>query len=154
MINRDVRPEDANRGLAYLDGIDGFVRGEFDRLSIALKTPVFQGSGDGEATVTVNNGNDYAFTADMAVEGDGVDFPQGGRQTVRLEPGTTELRVPYRSAGWARLTASIQSRGHILQEDGATIHPISGRLWIVIVVAAAALAGGVLYILLVVRRRK
>lgn len=154
LINRNVSPEDANRGLAFLDTVAGFVQGELGNLSISIKTPLLQGSGDGEALVTIKNGNQYAFTADIAVEGGDVEFPQGGQQRLRLEPGTTELRVPYRSSGWAPLIASIQSRGHILAKDGATIHPVSGRVWIVVIVAAAALLGGLLYIMLVVRRRR
>ena len=148
-----ARPEDANQGLPYLENITGVTGMEFSRLGISVGLPLLQGSGNGEADVSVENGNSYPLTADIVVEADGVSFPGGTDQKVLLNPGVTDLRFAYQDAGWARLKASIRSQGVVLADDSTTIHPISRSVWIVIGVAAAAFLIGLGYVLLVVRRR-
>ena len=149
----DATPGAVNRGLPYLQDITDFTQTEFSRLSIALHLPLLQGSASGEATMDVNNDDSYPVTADIVLEGDNVNFPGGGIQHVTLQPGRAQFKVAYRGSGWTRLKASIQSGGQVIVDDSATIHPISGRAWIVIIVALAALVSGAAYILLVVRRR-
>jgi hypothetical protein len=70
-----------------------------------------------------------------------------------LPPGIKKLKLPYYGSGWSKLVAMVKSRGYVLAEDDATIHPISSRAWIVISMAAAALLSGVAYVFLVVKRR-
>ncbi len=82
-----------------------------------------------------------------------MEFPQGATQRLELAPGSTEVKFPYHSGGWARLTASVMTRGTSLVDDRATVHPIAGRVWAVLAVAGAALLGGILYSFLVIRRR-
>lgn len=146
-------PGSANQGLAYLSDIINSVHAEFSRLSIGVSLPLLQGTGSGEADVTVKNGNSYPVTADIVVEAGGVNFPRGSDQRTQLKPGLTVMKFPYRDAGWSRLNASIKSNGVVLAGDSATIHPISGRVWIVLGVAGAALMIGVGYVFLIVKRR-
>ncbi len=148
-----TRPEDANRGFAYFDDIIKRVKAEFGRLSISVGLPLLQGSADGEAHVSVTNGNHYPLSADIVVEGNNVQFPRGDDRRLTLPPGETDVKIPYRGSGWSRIRATVQSRGHVLADDSATIHPISDRAWIVIAVAAGALAGGASYYFFAVRRR-
>lgn len=148
-----ARPEDTNRGLPYLDDIVSTVKTEFGRLSVSVGVPLLQGSAGGEAQVAVSNANRYPISADIVVEGDNVQFPQGADRRLTLAPGRTDLKIPYRGSGWSRIRASVQSRGHVLADDSATIHPLSGRAWIVIGLAAAALLGGAAYYFLAIRRR-
>ena len=149
----DAPPEAVNRGLPFLQDITDFTQTEFSRISISLHLPLLQGSSSGEATIDVNNGDAYPVTADIVLEGDGVNFPGGGSQHVTLKPGPAEYKVKYQGSGWSRLKASVKSGGQSIASDSATIHPISGRAWIVIIVALAAVLAGAAYVLLVVRRR-
>ncbi len=149
-----AQPQDTNRGFPYLDNIVSTVQTEFGRLSIGITLPWLQGSAGGEAQIAVHNGNHYPISADIVVEGNNIKFPQGADRRLTLPPGETDLEVPYHGSGWSRIKASIQSRGHVLADDSATIHPVSGRVWIMIAVAAAGLLAGGLYYFLAVRRRR
>jgi len=152
-IGSGVSPDAANVGLAHLDAIDGFVAGEFSRLNISVSTPLLQRQSDGEATVTLTNNNGYAISADLTLSGDGVEFPEGSDQRLRIEPGSMKITVPFNSDGWSRIDARLASRGNTLVEDSAGIHLITSRGWIVILFALAALAAGTGYIFIVNRRR-
>jgi hypothetical protein len=96
----NVKPEDANRGLLYLNDVTSFIKGEFEKISIGVSTPLLQGSADGEADITINNGNSYPFTADIVMEGSGVEFPQGASQHMKLPPGITKLKINKNGSGW------------------------------------------------------
>ncbi len=147
------RPEAANQGLTYIDSISRFTASQFSRLEIKVDTPLLQSSSGGEAAVTLTNANPYEFTLDLVLEADGVEFPEGSEQRLRLQPGSTVIKVPYRSDGWSRIDALLQSRGHTLVEDSAGIHLITSRGWFVILFALAALAAGIIYVIVVTRRR-
>lgn len=146
-------PAQANRGLAYLDDASGFVRGEFQRLSIDVDTPWLQGVESGEATVTIINGNLYPLTVDIVLAAGDVEFPEWSEQRLRLETGKVELKVPFRSQGWSRIEARMQSQGHTIVDDSAVVHLLNGRVWIVVLVVVAALLAGGAYFVLVARRR-
>ena len=152
-VNENVSPGAANQGLAYLDAINSFTAGQFGNLGIDVSTPFLQSDAGGEATVTMVNRNPYAFSVDLALAGDGVDFPEGSTQNIRLEPGSMQVKVPYHSEGWSNLQARLSSRGHTLAEDSAGIHLITSRGWIVILFALGALAAGTIYTYVVTRRR-
>lgn len=147
-----VGPEEANRGLAYLEDVKKFTRQEFGHLIIKVDTPWVQGAESGEATVTVANDNLYAFTVDIVLSGDGIRFPEWTDQRLRLETGKVEFRVPYVSGGWSRIEARVESRGHALAEDGAMVRPMTGRVWAVMIFVLAALFGGIAYIVVVAKR--
>ena len=153
-IGGDTGPEQANQGLAYLDAIDSFTTSQFERLHVNVDTPLLQRSPDGVATVTLTNENPYALTVDLSLSGEGVEFPEGSDQRLRLEPGKVEVKVPFRSDGWSSLTAGMTSRGNTLAEDSAGIHLITSRGWIVILFALGALAAGIIYIIVVTRSRR
>lgn len=152
-IGNNSRPEAANLGLAYLGSINRFTTDQFDHLKVEVDTPLMQRSADGEATVTLINSNPYAFTVALALSGDGVGFPAGEEQQLRLEPGKVEIKVPFHSGGWSKLEARLTSRGHTLARDSSGIHLITSRGWIVILVALAALIAGFGYVYYVTRRR-
>ncbi|MHB1361491.1 MAG: hypothetical protein ACYCW5_02685 [Thermoleophilia bacterium] len=153
-VNENVSPDAANQGLAYLDAINSFTAGQFENLSIDVSTPLLQRDANGEATVTMVNRNPYALTMDLSLSGNGVDFPEGSDQRIRLEPGSVQIQVPFRSGGWSNLQARLASRGDTLVEDSAGIHLITSRGWIVIVFALAALAAGIIYTYVVTRSRR
>ncbi|MEK7817346.1 MAG: hypothetical protein AAB281_03745, partial [Actinomycetota bacterium] len=148
-----VPPEEANRGLAYLDDVKKFTRHEFKKLTVKVDTLWVQGAESSEATVTVANGNLYPFTVDLVLAGEGIRFPEWTNQRLRLETGKVEFKVPYESSGWSRIEARIESRGHALVEDGATVRPMTGKVWAVLIIALALLIGGIVYITVVARRR-
>ncbi|MHB8793436.1 MAG: hypothetical protein ACYC6O_08895 [Thermoleophilia bacterium] len=152
-ISEGARPEAANLGLAYLDAIEQFTNSQFDRLKIEIDTPFLQSDSRGTAKVKLVNENPYAFTADLSLSGDGVEFPEGAGQRLRLEPGTVELEVPFSSDGWSRIDARLESRDFTLVEDGAGIHLVTTRGWIVILFTLAALVAGITYAYIVTRPR-
>ncbi|MHB8859411.1 MAG: hypothetical protein ACYC6Z_08025 [Thermoleophilia bacterium] len=153
-VNENVTPDAANQGLAYLDAINSFTAGQFENLSIDVSTPLLQRDANGEATVTMVNRNPYALTMDLSLSGNGVDFPEGPDQRLRLEPGRVQIKVPFSSGGWSNLTARLSSRGDTLVEDSAGIHLITSRGWIVIIFALGALAAGIIYTYIVTRSRR
>ncbi len=153
-IGAGARPETANQGLAYLNAIDGFTSSQFDKLGVDVSTPLLQRNSDGEATVTLVNNNPYAFNVDLSLAGDGVEFPNGSDQHLRLETGRVEIGVPFHSDGWSKIHAGVTSRGHTLVEDSAGVHLITSRGWIVIIVALAAIIGGAAYVIIVTRKRR
>lgn len=144
-------PGDANRGMEYLGEIERITGEEFRQLSVDVDTPWLQRTAPGNATVTINNESAHAFTVDMLIEGDGVEFPEGYEQRVRLEPGQSEFEVAYSADGWSGLKARISSGSTLIADDAASIHPVSGRAWIVIIVALLALLGGTAYYFIVIR---
>lgn len=150
-ISASARPEAANLGLAYLDEIERFTTSQFDRLKVDIDTPWLQSDSGGVARVKLVNENPYPFTADLSLSGDGVEFPEGAEQTLRLEPGMIEVEVQFSSEGWSRIDARLESRGNTLAEDGAGIHLVTARGWIVIIFTLAALAAGIAYAYIVTR---
>ncbi len=152
-ISEGARPEAANQGLAYLDEINRFTAGQVGQLKIDVDTPLIQRNADGVVTVTLVNNNPYPFTVDLSLAGDGVEFPEGSKQRLRLETGKTEIEVPFHSDGWSKIEADMMSRGHTLAAESAGIHLITSRGWIVILVALAALVAGIVYTIIVTRDR-
>lgn len=150
-ISAGARPEAANLGLAYLDDIEQFTNAQFDRLKIDIDTPWLQSDSDGVARLRIINTNPYPFTADLSLSGDGVEFPDGAGQRLRLEPGMIEIEVPFTSEGWSRIDARLESSGFTLAEDGAGIHLVTTRGWIVIIFTLIALIGGITYAYIVTR---
>ncbi|MDO8735676.1 MAG: hypothetical protein Q7K29_01140 [Thermoleophilia bacterium] len=150
-ISDSARPEAANLGLAYLDEIEMFTNSQFDRLKVEVDTPWLQSDSGGVAILKIVNENPYPFTVDLSLSGEGVSFPDGAGQRLRLEPGTIELEVPFNSDGWSRIDARLESRGVTLVEDGAGIHLVTTRGWIVILFTLAALIAGIAYAYIVTR---
>ncbi|MHB9111773.1 MAG: hypothetical protein ACYC4D_03985 [Thermoleophilia bacterium] len=150
-ISESARPEAANLGLAYLDVIEQFTNSQFDRLKVEVDTPWLQSDFRGVARVKLVNENPYAFTADLSLSGDGVEFPEGAERRLRLEPGMVELEVPFSSGGWSRIEARMESKGITLVADGAGIHLVTTRGWIVILFTLAALVAGITYAYIVTR---
>lgn len=150
-IGDRARPEAANLGLAYLDVIEEFTNSQFDRLKIEVDTPLLQSDSGGVAKVRLVNENPYAFTADLSLSGDGVEFPEGAGRRLRLEPGAIELEVPFSSEGWSNIEARLESNGLTLVEDGAGVHLVTTRGWIVIIFTLAALVAGITYAYIVTR---
>ncbi len=149
-----VRPEAANAGLAFLDGLEEQVGDELDLLSVHLGVPWLQRASAGTAVIKIDNDSDHPFTITLELAGDGVEFPEGYDDTVRVEPGITRVEVPFRSQGWNGIEARLKAGAMVIAADGAVIHPISGRVWIAIAIVLSALAAGILYYYLVVRRRQ
>ncbi len=145
-------PAAANRGLEYLDEIDGITDEEFRGLGIDVDTPWLQRSMEGTATVNIENSSGHPFTVDLVLEGEGVELTGTYETRLRLEPGETRIEVPFVTEGWRTLDARISSGGTEIAADGAVIHPIAGRVWIVIIVALAALAAALAYYFVVMRR--
>lgn len=152
-LRSNATPDEANQGLPYIDQVTEFVTQELQGLHVSVSVPWLQQTADGEATVKVTNDRLYPFNVDLYLSGDGVEFPEGGMQKLRLNTGSTEIRVPYRSPGWSHVEAQLVSNGHILTGGSAGVHPVTTRVWIVTIVTLVALVGGILYLLLVVRRR-
>ncbi|MBI5869972.1 MAG: hypothetical protein HZB44_03290 [Actinobacteria bacterium] len=150
-ISDSARPEAANLGLAYLDVIEQFTNSQFDRLRVEVDTPWLQSDSGGVARVRLFNGNPYAFTADLSLSGDGVEFPEGAGQRLRLEPGAIEIEVPFSSEGWSSIDARLESKGFTMAEDAAGIHLVTTRGWIVIIFTFAALIAGIAYAYIVTR---
>lgn len=152
-LRPSATPDEANQGLSYINKVTDFVRQELGGLHVSVSVPRLQQTADAEAVITVTNDRLYPFNVDLALAGDGVEFPEGDTQKLRLKTGDTEVRVPYSSPGWSRVEAEIMSNGHSLTGDSAGVHPVTTRVWIVAIVTVLALIGGILYVLLVVRRR-
>jgi len=150
-ISESARPEAANLGLAYLDEIEAFTNSQFNQLKVEVDTPLLQSDSGGVATVKLVNDNPYPFTAELMLSGDGVEFPEGVAQKLRLEHGTIEIEVPFSSEGWSKIDARLESRGVTVAEDSAGIHLVTTRGWIVILVALAALIFGIVYAYIVTR---
>ncbi|MBE0428718.1 MAG: hypothetical protein IBX61_02470 [Thermoleophilia bacterium] len=152
-LRPNASPEEANLGLAYLEHVNSFVEGELAGIEVKVKTPWLQRNAEGEALVTIQNGNHYPFNMRLVLAGEAVEFPGEGSQDIRLQPGSMEIRVPYRSEGWSGITASLESRGNSLVADSAGIRPVTSRVWIVLIAGLLATAGGASYYLFVMRRR-
>lgn len=152
-LRSNATPDEANQGLVYIDKVTDFVRQELKGLHVSVSVPRLQQTADGEAVITVTNDRLYPFNVELALSGSGVEFPEGDTQNLRLKTGSTEVRVPYRSAGWSHVEVELRSNGNALTSDSAGVHPVTTRVWIVTIVTLLALATGTLYVLLVVRRR-
>ena len=151
LAGEEARPGDVNRGLEYLDAVERITGDELDSLKIDVDTPWLQRDMDGTATITISNSAPHAFNLNLTLEGDGVELTEDYQTEIRVEPGAETIRVPFRTDGWNRLSASVSSGDTVIAEDSAVIHPISGRVWIVIIVAVAALVAGGLYYFFVIR---
>ncbi len=151
LAGEEARPEDVNRGLEYLDAIERITGDEFDSLKIDVDTPWLQRDMEGTATITISNSAPHAFNLNLALGGDGVELTEDFQTEIRVEPGAQTIQVPFRTDGWNRLSASVSSGDTIIAEDSAMIHPISGRVWIVVIAAVAALFAGGLYYFFVIR---
>lgn len=143
--------EGANKGLAYLDEVADFVNEEFERLQIDIDTPSLQGANSGTATVTINNEAFHPFTVDFSLEGEGIEFPEGYEERIRIEPGTVQMEIPYRTDGWGSINAALSSGNAVIVDDSASVYPISTGGWIVITVAVLALLGGIFYYIFIMR---
>ncbi len=151
LAGEDASPDDANRGLEFLNEVERVTGDEFSRLKVDVDTPWLQRRMSGTATITINNDSPHPFNVRLALEGDGVEFTEGYQEEVRAEPGATVMEVAFDTDGWNRLSASLSSGDTVIAENSAVIHPISGRVWIVIIVAAAALLAGIFYYMFVIR---
>lgn len=145
-------PAAANRGLEYLDEIERITDAEFRGLTIDVDTPWLQRAMNGSATINIENDSGHPFTVDLMLEGEGVQLTGNYESTVRVEPGKTQIVVPFITEGWNSLDASISSGDTVIAGDSAVIHPISGRVWIVIIVTLVALMAGLAYYFFVMRR--
>lgn len=152
-FNEDPDPDAANKGLAVLDEIERSVDAEIAGLSIEVDTPLLQRSSRGTAQVTITNNNPYVFTLELSLAADEeVVFPDGASREVRVESGVTRLEIPYESGGWSRLDARLLSRGNILVDDSAGIHPLTLRFLLVLLLVTGLAAAGIIYYRLVVKR--
>lgn len=145
-------PAEANRGLVYLEEVDRITDNEFSSLEIDVDTPWLQRTMSGTALIRIENSSSHPFTVDFSLEGEGVELIGGYESPLRLDPGTTEIEIPFVTDGWRNLRAGIGSGGTVIAEESAVIHPVSGRVWVVILVALAALAAGIAYYFTVIRR--
>lgn len=152
-LSESASPEQANPGLAFQEAVARQVQEELEGLKVDVKTPLLQQTAGGEATIAIVNQRLYAFNVNLALMGDGIEFPEGGSQPLRLQTGRTEIEVPYRSDSWSHLTVRLESHGLALVEDSAGVRPVTTRVWIVFIVAALALAGGIAYYGFIIRKR-
>lgn len=148
----DADPAEANRGLEYLEEVGRITDNEFSSIEVEVDAPWLQRATSGTAVVRIENNSGHPFTVDFSLGGEGIKLTEEVGSTIRVEPGTTEMEVPFVTDGWRSLHAGIRSGGTVIAEDSAVIHPVSGRVWIVIIVALAALAAGIAYYLFVIRR--
>ena len=131
-------PQVANLGLSYQDAVNRRVRAEFDKIQVVPGQSVTLKSGEGQVSVSVQNGAGYPMTVQATMSGDGVDVSGGGSQVVELAPDTNTVTYTVGMSGSrATVKVTLAAGGTVVAADEVQLRSVSA-MWFI-----PWLAGGV-----------
>jgi hypothetical protein len=148
-----VSPAEASVGLAYARQAGSQAQAELDKLSFASGGSPLIEAGSRMVDVALENGTDYAITAELRLGGEGLAFPGGDSVELELAPGRTDLEIEVVSGeDPEELTGQLLVGSTVVDEFVRSVSPVG--LWTILpwVFAVVGLLTGV-GIFLLVRRR-
>ena len=134
-----VNPIVANLALSFPRAITDTVHAEFDQIDVVADTSVIIVGDEGDVPVAVVNQTGYPMTVELSLEGSGVEFLEGGTQTVTLGPQENVFSVPVRtSRGSTGMRVKVSAGETIIDQESIALRSISVRTVVPWVLGAVA----------------
>ena len=143
-------------GLTYTSAAINAIDAEVAKITLPATGSISLTSGDSKIPLTIVNGTSYRITATLQLESNGLSFPKGAHQKVRVEPKENLLEIPVvvKKKGRVRFQARLEAQNFILGEVDFTVLTSRFNTFAIMVVAGLlALIGGVWGIKLTSRRK-
>jgi hypothetical protein len=133
-------------GLTYASAAINTIEGEVAKIVLPATGNVSLTSGDSKIPLTIVNGTSYRITATLDLASNGLAFPSGAQQKVRVEPKENLLEIPVviKKKGRVRFQARLEAQNFILGEvDFTVLTSRFNTFAVIVVVGLLALIGGV-----------
>jgi hypothetical protein len=143
-------------GLTYASAAINTIDTEVAKITLPATGSISLTSGDSKIPLTIVNGTSYRITATLELASNGLTFPSGSQQKVRVEPKENLLEIPVviKKKGRVRFQARLEAQNFILGEVDFTVLTSRFNTFAVMVVAGLlALIGGLWATKLISRRK-
>ena len=143
-------------GLSYASAVIRTVDTEVDKVDIPAMGSITLTSGSARIPLSIVNGTPYRITAKLRLASNGLTFPEGSAQKVRLEPkeNVLEIRVKVKKKGRVRFQARLEASNFILGEVDFTVLTSRFNTFAIAVVGAILVLIGAVWIVRASSRRK
>ena len=150
---RGQDPAIANLGLAYLEAVDDFVQGEFDKVDVASKSVLFVGK-EGEVPVGITNTAGYPMKVDLVLSGQGLEVRGGDRLSVTLGPQENIFSFPVKAAtGQGTLQVKVVAGSSVVDEGEIVVRALSVRSLVPWILGVLVVLAGVVGLVLRLRTK-
>lgn len=127
-------------GLTYAGAVIQAVDAEVNKVDIPAVRSISMTSGSAKIPLSIINGTSYRISATLKLSSNGLTFPKGSTQKVKLEPKENLLEIPVKvkKKGRVRFQARLEASNFILGEVDFTVLTSRFNTF------AAAIVGGLL----------
>ncbi|MHB8895419.1 MAG: DUF6049 family protein [Candidatus Geothermincolia bacterium] len=133
-------------GLSYASAVIRTIDNEVDKVDMPAMGSITLTSGSAKIPLSIINGTSYRISATLRLASNGLTFPDGTVQKVRLEPkeNVLEIRVKVKKKGRVRFQARLEASNFILGEVDFTVLTSRFNTFAIVVVGGLlALIGGI-----------
>ena len=135
-------------GLSYATWVTGTVGDEVAKVQVPRTGTFSITSPDKTISLSIVNGTSYKINATLTLVSNGLSFPSGNVQKVRLEPKENVLEIPVtvKKQGRVRFLARLQTKDFILGEVDSSVLTSRFNTFAIMVVGGLLLLIGALWI--------
>lgn len=144
------------KGASYASWVIGTVDGEVAKVEVPQTGSLSITSSDKTISLSIVNGTTYRIRATLTLVSNGLTFPRGSVQKVRLEPKENVLEIPVtvKKQGRVRFLARLQTSDFILGEVDSSVLTSRFNTFAIMVVGGILLLIGILWVRQEAARRK
>jgi len=144
------------KGASYATWVIGTVDGEVAKVEVPQTGSLSITSSDKTISLSIVNGTAYQVRATLTLVSNGLTFPKGNVQKVRLEPKENVLEIPVtvKKQGRVRFLARLQTKDFILGEVDSSVLTSRFNTFAIMVVGGILLLIGILWLRKEAARRK
>jgi hypothetical protein len=143
-------------GLTYSSAAVRTIDGEVAKVTLPSTGSISLTSGHSKIPLTIVNATAYRVTATLKLASNGLAFPDGAEQKVRIEPKENLIEIPVvaKKKGRVRFQARLEAKNFILGEvDFSVLTSRFNTFAIAVVAGLLALIGGLWFAKLISRRK-
>jgi len=110
-------------GLSWATSVINTIDGEIKKINMPSTGSINLTSASAKIPLSVINGASYPITATLTLSSNGLEFPEGSRRKIKLEPKENLLEIPVavKKKGRIRFQARLQARNLIIGEVDTTV---------------------------------
>jgi hypothetical protein len=143
-------------GITYASSVVKTVDDEVDKIDLPPVGSITLTSGKAKIPLSVVNGTSYRISARLRLASNGLAFPDGQNEKVRLEPKENVLEIPVtvEKKGRVRFQARLETDSFVLGEVEFSVLTSRFNTFAILVVGGILAIIGAIWIFKIITRRK